>query len=126
MSARNYNDNFYSAVAQAVNNASGSGTASTDTGIDMKGCNSGVLLVNMAAIASGSLVIKVQSDHVLGGTYGTTADGDGETTITTAVLTAIEINQLERYWRLIYTDSADAKTWSAVFVGWDGNVVPIS
>ena len=126
MSARNYNDNFYSAVAQNVNNASGAGTAVSDTGIDMKGCNSGVLLVNMAAIAGGSLVVKVESDHVLAGTYGTTADGDGETTITTAVLTAIEVNQMERFWRIVFTDSAHAKTWSAVFVGWDGNVIPIS
>jgi len=125
MSAMNYNDNFKEAIAQNVNAAGGSTTEVEDTGIDMGGCNSGVLLVNMAIIAGGSLVIKVEDDHVLAGTYGTTCDGDGETTITTAVLTAIEVNQTERYWRIVYTDSADTKTWSAVFVGWNSNVAPL-
>lgn len=126
MPAMNYNDNFREQVAQNVNNASGTGTEVEDTGIDMYGCEQGVLLVNMHAIAGGNLVIKVESDEALAGTYGTTADGDGETTISTAVLTAIEVKHTKRYWRIVYTDSADAKTWCAIFVGWNAKSVPIA
>ena len=127
MSAFNFNDNMRAQVAQNVNNASGTGAEVDDDGIDMYGCEQGVVLINMAVIAGGgSLVIKAESDEILAGTYGTTSDGDGEQTIETAVLTTMEVKNMKRYWRIVYTDSNDTKTWSCVFVGWSARSVPIA
>jgi len=109
-----------------VNNDSGSGSEVEDTAIDMYGCDQGVALVNMAAIAGGSLAIKVESDEASDGSFGTTADGDGAQTITETGLTTIEVKNMKRYWRLVYTDSAHAKTWAAIFVGWNARSLPIA
>lgn len=125
MPARNFNDNMRAQIAQTYDDT-GAGTEVEDTGIDMYGCEQGVVLVEMVAIAGGNLVIKVEDDHVLGGTYGTTSDGDGEQTISTAVLTTIEVKNMQRYWRIVYTDSAHAKNWCCIYLGWDAKTVPIA
>lgn len=125
MSAFNFNDNMWAQVAQYLDDT-GAGTEVEDTGIDMYGCEQGVVLIYMGAIAGGNLVIKAESDEVLAGTYGTTADGDGEQTITEAVLTTMEVKNMKRYWRIVYTDSAHAKIWVCVYVGWDARSVPIA
>jgi len=125
MSAFNFNDNMRAQVAQYLDDT-GAGTEVEDTGIDMYGCEEGVVLIEMGYIAGGSLVIKAESDEILAGTYGTTSDGDGEQTITTAVLTTMEVKNMKRYWRIVYTDSAHAKIWACIYVGWAARSVPIA
>lgn len=120
---RNWSDFTYAAVMEDVLNASGAGTEVEDTAIDMKGCTRGAVLVNMGAIASGSLVIKVEHCEESGGTFAA-AEGDGEQTISVTGLTEIEVTATKRYWRITFTDSAHAKTWSAIAVGYDAPTAP--
>ncbi len=125
---RNFEDSFYGAQLLANQTITGDGQEHDGASVDLKGCEKGVLLVDVGDVATGATLtyqIQTSSD---GSTWTDVLSADQTVTDAGAsTLYTHELSDLKRYVRIQYTvTNTHSVNVGFAVVGWHAGRVPVS
>jgi hypothetical protein len=117
----NYDDNFYAVQLFAPTNMTGAYSATTAAGIDVKGCANGVLLVDIAHMATGaSLTFELMHCDSLTGTYADVCSHIDYVAATDADdVNTTDVKDVRRYLKLRTSNKGEYAHFGVAFIGWN-------
>ena len=124
----NFDDNFYAVQLLAPTNLSGAYSATTAAGIDVKGCVNGVLICDIAHMATAaSITLELMHCDSLTGTYSDVTDHIDYVAATDAdAINTTDVKDIRRYLKLRTSNAGEYAHFGVAFIGWNYANTPVS
>jgi hypothetical protein len=117
----NYDDNFYAVQLLAPTNLTGAYSATTAAGIDVKGCGNGVLVCDIAHMATAaSITLELLHCDSLTGTYSDAmTDVDYIAASHKNGVRTTDVKDVRRYLKLRTSNKGEYAHFGVAFIGWN-------